>query len=812
MAEEKNEKGSLYLEKLESAREDGRYGEFPALVKKLEKHDQSKRLLCRIALAEVTLACYPPEGFDDEMNGHLEAIIKDLGENEQHGSIEEQLQAQVLRMHIHWLRREFKDVIDTTVQIEMLPRHVGLKYATLRGLSLEALDENKMAATAYREAAADLEHSRLPREIVIWSEILLHRLAMQSSLVEVEESGVLQVFRTYSHVTSMMPKEAGMEKKKSLQRRYLLYLSDILAKSPTKDILQETHKVESAYEQLLLHTTEFPKAQESNAELTEYVEILFQNWEHAGRIRADTQRVIDSLYRAAKKTFHSLIILRYLSIVLTSAHQYTDALRAFETWLELMQRLQLKASKGAVNRDSLDSESVNVTACCNGMRLLSKFLRDGRRALEVATILQGWLEEWKFEEPRARSCGWRSIGIAHSLWSNQTYNSEERDVERQKAIVAYHKSIESLPRDASSLYHLSRVLAESRKLDEALTAIRDSLRVDKKSVHSWHLLALILSAKQEPELAIHACANAIDINFHTRQLSFETRKSLIDTSISHLHLTEYTQGVDTAINRIEGLLEYYKKIFGDVGLRSRTGEHNTGLIDDESREKPSAELDKANGGQHIKSDSMHQSLPSRGSTKETKEYSVNGEVPISESKGLSNGAFNHLLYDDQVQIAKKSLMQIWLTSAELFRKAEKFEDAENAINEAGNVVPGELAIAVARAWLAFDQKDFAKAETLFDDVLFYDLDNPEAIVGLTRTLLALPEARQPDATIRAEFLLSTFTRLGVGWDSAEAWSQLADCFELSGQDQRAEESLWWVLRLEETRPIRQWSACTPEIK
>ena len=57
---------------------------------------------------------------------------------------------------------------------------------------------------------------------------------------------------------------------------------------------------------------------------------------------------------------------------------------------------------------------------------------------------------------------------------------------------------------------------------------------------------------------------------------------------------------------------------------------------------------------------------------------------------------------------------------------------------------------------------------------------------------------------RAYMLLSGLTRLGTGWDDSEAWLVLAKAHELSGQVGKAKEALWWVVELEETRPVRGW--------
>lgn len=57
---------------------------------------------------------------------------------------------------------------------------------------------------------------------------------------------------------------------------------------------------------------------------------------------------------------------------------------------------------------------------------------------------------------------------------------------------------------------------------------------------------------------------------------------------------------------------------------------------------------------------------------------------------------------------------------------------------------------------------------------------------------------------RAYILTSTLTRLGSGWDNAEAWLTLARAHELSKQITKAKQALWWVVELEDNKPMRPW--------
>lgn len=58
---------------------------------------------------------------------------------------------------------------------------------------------------------------------------------------------------------------------------------------------------------------------------------------------------------------------------------------------------------------------------------------------------------------------------------------------------------------------------------------------------------------------------------------------------------------------------------------------------------------------------------------------------------------------------------------------------------------------------------------------------------------------------RAYGLLSMLTKSGRGWDDSDAWFTLARAYEESGEEEKAKEALWWVVELEETRPVRDWS-------
>jgi hypothetical protein len=69
---------------------------------------------------------------------------------------------------------------------------------------------------------------------------------------------------------------------------------------------------------------------------------------------------------------------------------------------------------------------------------------------------------------------------------------------------------------------------------------------------------------------------------------------------------------------------------------------------------------------------------------------------------------------------------------------------------------------------------------------------------------SLPLHDRLAARDRAHGLLAGLTRLGRGWNDAEAWLALARACEASGQTDKARDALWWCVELEDGRGVRGW--------
>lgn len=72
-------------------------------------------------------------------------------------------------------------------------------------------------------------------------------------------------------------------------------------------------------------------------------------------------------------------------------------------------------------------------------------------------------------------------------------------------------------------------------------------------------------------------------------------------------------------------------------------------------------------------------------------------------------------------------------------------------------------------------------------------------------VVSLPLVDRLAARDRAHGLLSGLTKLGSGWNRAEAWFALARALEASGQPEKAKEALWWCVELADSAGAREWA-------
>lgn len=413
--------------------------------------------------------------------------------------------------------------------------------------------------------------------------------------------------------------------------------------------ITELRRIESTYESLLLRITTFPTANENNRIIEEWVEQVMRNWEvlvgrswpeaelgEGGR-NAVGRNVLDVLYRAATKTFHSTLILRRLFQVHKYLADFDLAYKALDSYLELVERGKARATQSHQVPPDIDDGETVLRIIAEAIEGLCTFGRreEGERASRLVAMLQEWTREYSsthgtgqidgHTEARSSQNGMRStiinsqsLGIAHraigigtAFWALWTPISERRSIYQSEALFSLQQASDELSSSRPSLqtaYAQALLLAETRDLNHAIDCVKKALSApttavrqhdyiqERRKIPFLHLLALLLSAKQDFGNAYQMCGAALDqfgdseVLFGSRTASVEgstngengpksgdrlglvddmdgrERERLIEIRMTELALVEIVEGPEEAVNGSTELLSLFSRLFGHLGF------------------------------------------------------------------------------------------------------------------------------------------------------------------------------------------------------------------------------------------------------
>ena len=484
------------------------------------------------------------------------------------------------------------------------------KVAFIRAAALEANGQASEVREVYRAAVAQTPGSRSP-ELRRWTERLLARACMsdygrtlQPTLVTL--TGSLISFRAWTSFWQRAPPQASGSGAKNtrvdIPRRQvwkayynllsvilshdLLYNVSATARSELLLVPQraistqqymdakirqraELKRVEITYESLLLNETQFPKASQTNAEVELWIEQAVINWKTLSSAdwtdeelgdggKATLGRdMLDILYRAATKTFHSNAILRQLFTVHAALGEYDLAIHAFNSYAEIVGRRKAKSEKtGMQELGSDDDDDTAILTASEAVRVLCKYgdREQAEKALEIGEKIKEWLGWQRSDEvdelettedvktggarpannpilsrlrPDTLASAHRAIGISQAHWAHITYDTDARAGLQKNAESSLRRSRSYDENDLETAYVLARVLAETQDVSAAIEITKRAIAAANAShadddgerehyikqrqlVPLWHLLALCLTSRDEHDAAVKMCNAAFD--------------------------------------------------------------------------------------------------------------------------------------------------------------------------------------------------------------------------------------------------------------------------------------------------------------
>lgn len=579
--------------------------------------------------------------------------------------------------------------VESLENISEWTRVCMLKSAYLRANCLARNDKEVEALaifeTAIPPSSFTWNSQAAKKELRYWSELFLTEYCMlfngcrDKQQVSLEDANSLACFRSWarwwesskgSHLAGGYGFKGSVPRRRIWFEYYealstivqqdvpypMAYITITNENSARSQLRQELKKAETSFESLLLSETTFPRAEEEREEVELFVEMLMQNWAvltgrgwkesdlGPGGKSAFSQSVLEILYRASMKTFHSTAILRGLFTVHLSVAEFDLAMKAFDSYLEIVKKGKARVEKTGHPERSLDDDATVLETICLCVSALCRF--GGREAAEKAKHLAAELEQWleKFSQPQTNggmksvqeegqrntaeatssatgdhvpakilALAWQSIGLAQAQWARMTFESNTRTEIQKKAIKALRTSLSADyggSADVRSVFALGVLLAEQRELTTAIELVKTALLTkhtgdeslvlhngpfwrERSLIPLWHLLSLLLSARQEYILAARTCECAFEqfrdpvVLFGRQQLyksdhlnqaepdhdstrglvddmdDFE-RENILEVKMTHLAILEIKEGPRVAVNASLELLTLYQRLFGSI--------------------------------------------------------------------------------------------------------------------------------------------------------------------------------------------------------------------------------------------------------
>ncbi|KIX09934.1 uncharacterized protein Z518_01015 [Rhinocladiella mackenziei CBS 650.93] len=605
-----HEKAQRYISSLDAARIAGNWHELPELVRKVTKHAPDRKFLIQVAKIEGEIANYAisasrrPSSTPPIPDAQISLLETELRTSEQ--PFEEVVQGQTSLLWARWVGPPQPDRSVPSVTFEparaasdatsMWTKICVVKATYIRGMLFGQAGKEEQKGELHDSILPWMDSNRSlvvsTPQLLYWAQQLLGQVALgqkqqTGSTVPLSDDKTapfrLQAFRHWAALAvknqdvsaSTYGNGPGHLSKLVMWRAYYRFMSSILHQTPGStmnisisrpELATELRRVETSYESELLRQARFPRANESNTTIEGWVEEVISNWKilcgpdwsdsdlgEGGR-NAVGRNVLDMLYRAATKTFHSTLILRRLFQVHKSLTDFDLAYHALDTYIELIDRARARAAKSKGPATDWDGDDLFLRTISEGIEGLCSFGRrsEAEKAYELCLKLEDLLEELEPRLPDSTPNGlghtngdaaaskptlpslpadlleivYRAIGVGKSHWARWTPFSENRSTLQSEAVEFLQKAAaQKLPPEQllKTLYALGRLLAETRDIDQAISIVKKALacgaakdqedntyRIQRQLIPFWHLLALLLTSRQSFEIAGQSCVAAFE--------------------------------------------------------------------------------------------------------------------------------------------------------------------------------------------------------------------------------------------------------------------------------------------------------------
>ncbi|KAG0320016.1 hypothetical protein BG000_003718, partial [Podila horticola] len=443
---------------------------------------------------------------------------------------------------------------------------------------------------ALYDSAIDLvlasPHERSP-ELANWTEHALYRGGFLKLRLG-DQRAAIRTFRNYHKLSLTWPANFRITRRITIYNYFAetlaaLYRVNITGDSPASDdfssasIAVELPSVHAYWEESLFVFVQFPKAGEINWRVLDLVERIVDDRKLIGFSNESSKRShVELIYRASQKTFQSPRLLRFLFLAQLDAGLYSEAdvtLQAYwnrvQTDSQVKNDIDTEFTQEQRIRQDIESEYETATVLVAGSRLYSNNLSKPAQAQLFAEHSVAFIqkapqnEESKVLLHDANKYQAAALG----LLALEAHGPEKRPELYAKAVDSLERAIQILPESYDAHYLLALQLAEMRETSRAIASVKQSLALHTAHIPSWHLLALLLSAKKDFTRALDICAVGLKESqwdlpqtdlFSAAQVDGDEYLAL---RITQVLLLDRVHGPEAALEPQEALFALYTKVF-----------------------------------------------------------------------------------------------------------------------------------------------------------------------------------------------------------------------------------------------------------
>ncbi|KAI8147905.1 hypothetical protein BJV82DRAFT_311037 [Fennellomyces sp. T-0311] len=525
--------------------------------------------------------------------------------------------------------------------------------------SLELLGDSSAALESYQGVVTAVNSVTSAKDCVFieWAEEGLYRASLLALRTDTNYTALASdILRTYQLVTSTQPTNWRLKKRLTVARHSLTYLIEIYRRGvydpPESEsdaqatFMVEATKLRMIYETMLLSTATFPRADQVNTQVLEFVDQLAELVELAPWSVSDLRAFAEAFNRATQKAFNSPRITRHQFRVQVKLGEYKEAHYVFRTYMYLVgfitqaqyeSRMDGEAlasdsdgqavpiptikpetirqmvhdrgevddgnivpGKSIASRRTVEKESTTdvLEVLLLGVKMFCEDLDKGSEAVEVAEIARNVFDmEFNKQKESWKSYGarvYRAAGTAYGLLGAQTMDPTMRPEYHGKALEYLEESL-NIAETWETYYQLTLERGEARDIPQAIQYISKALQLNPKHIPSWHMLVLLCSCPAQGDMhqALKSCTMALEKaqdvidQYNENDISntdFDTRPGFDDLMQYVLLETTHSMLVNAAKGP-EDALESQKNVFVSYNLISvpdDTYSQTNGLYDDNS--------------------------------------------------------------------------------------------------------------------------------------------------------------------------------------------------------------------------------------